>query len=66
MKAEKEYEKDNKIVVSSVDELIHVNDNKLEEDSKEVKIEENNPIYDSKDYIYPPITLLNRIISFKK
>ncbi|NLL45040.1 MAG: DNA translocase FtsK [Mollicutes bacterium] len=59
-KAEKEYEKDNKIVVSSVDELIHVNDNKLEEDSKEVKIEENNPIYDSKDYIYPPITLLNR------
>ena len=59
-KAEKEYEKDNKIVVSSVDELIHVNDNKLEEDSKEVKIEENNPIYDRKDYIYTPITLLNR------
>lgn len=60
-KAEKEYEKDNKIVISSVDELININNEKIEEPPVEVKKEEHNEVLiDSKDYVYPPITLLSK------
>ena len=63
---------DNKIVVSSVDELIHVGDDK-EKEVEEIKQEEKVPINTDKQvlnpnvladamdnigYIYPPITLL--------
>lgn len=63
---------DNKIVVSSVDELIHVGDDK-EKEAEEIKQEEKAPINTDKQvlnpnvladamdnigYIYPPITLL--------
>lgn len=63
---------DNKIVVSSVDELIHVGDDK-EKEAEEIKQEEKVPINTDKQvlnpnvladamdnigYIYPPITLL--------
>lgn len=55
-KAENEYEEDNKIVVSSMNELIHVEDKKNETKPLEVKdIEESNGVY-----IYPPISLLTK------
>jgi S-DNA-T family DNA segregation ATPase FtsK/SpoIIIE len=57
-KVENEYEKDNKIVVSSVDELIHINDEKQEEKVETKKEETPIEEIDSKGYIYPPITLL--------
>lgn len=65
---------DNKIVVSSVDELIHVGDDK-EKEAEEIKQEEKVPINTDKQvlnpnvladamdnigYIYPPITLLSK------
>lgn len=61
---EEEYEKDNKIVVSSVDELIHVSDSIEEKEVNEViepKIEHESgldDVVDHKKYTFPPITLL--------
>ena len=57
-KVENEYEKDNKIVVSSVDELIHINDEKIEEKIEPKK--EALPVeeLDSRGYIFPSIELL--------
>ena len=56
---ENEYEEDNKVVVSSVDELIHRN-----EDVKQVEeikpMEQEEIIEDTTGYIYPPISLLNK------
>ena len=51
-----EYEKDNKVVVSSVEELINIHDdkNKKEEVKEQLTIENFNV----KGYSYPPITLL--------
>ena len=61
---EEQYENDNKIIVSSVDELIHINEDK---DTKEDKIkvnEETGEVIEveasSNRYIYPPISLLSK------
>lgn len=62
-KAENEYDKDNKIVVSSVDELIHINDEKLDEKQEKQEIKkESFPVeeMDSKGYIFPPMELLTK------
>lgn len=66
-----EVDDSNKIVVSSMDELIHIGDDKKEtiEEVKEVKEEEKKPTMnpglladaiESVGYIHPPITLLNK------
>ena len=61
-RVEENYEKDNRVVVSSIDELIHTN----HDDVKEVKEETIQSTYeqteeiDTKGYVYPPITLLNK------
>lgn len=80
-KAEEKFEKDinNKIVVSSVDELIHINDEKNEE--KNLNEEKESEILDKqndianvaingcdidKPYIYPPISLLSKPVRDSK
>ena len=80
-KAEEKFEKDinNKIVVSSVDELIHINDEKNEE--KDLNEEKESEILDKqndianvaingcdidKPYIYPPISLLSKPVRDSK
>ena len=60
--AEETYENDNKMVVSSVDELIRKTEDKVEE-VKEVKVEEKKEELEdvsSKGYVYPSINLLNK------
>ena len=54
---EEEYEKDNRVVVSSVEELIHQNDEKhiIKDEHKEQMTIEN---FNVRGYSYPPITLL--------
>lgn len=54
---EEEYEKDSRVVVSSVDELIHQNDEKhiIKDEHKEQMTIEN---FNVRGYSYPPITLL--------
>lgn len=54
-KAEDEYEKDNKIVVSSLDELTQIKEEK--EPTQEEVINQGGPT--SSTYLLPPITLLN-------
>lgn len=80
-KAEEKFEKDinNKIVVSSVDELIHINDEKNEE--KDLNEDKESEILDKqsdianvaidgcdidKPYIYPPISLLSKPVRDSK
>ena len=53
---EENYEKDNKIVVSSVDELIHVNDK--QEEQQTIDSEPTKEVINS-GYKLPPITLLD-------
>lgn len=55
-KAEEDYEEDNKIVVSSVNELIHVEDKKPESKEKVTDVKEET----TGVYIYPPISLLTK------
>lgn len=58
-KAESDFEKDNKVVISSMDELIQSSDSKevsLPEDDIEIVEMDSNG-----NYNYPPITLLKRI-----
>lgn len=55
--AEEEYENDNKTVVTSIDELIRV-DEEPKEEIKEVK--EEIVDMDSKGYVLPPISLLEK------
>ncbi|MDD3392790.1 MAG: DNA translocase FtsK [Bacilli bacterium] len=71
-KAEKQYEKDERIVVSSVDELIHIADEKQFSKSpdtvevverKEEVLEEE--FQDNKGYQYPPDSLLAKPIKAK-
>ena len=51
---EEEYENDNKIVISSVDELINI-----PEEEPKIKEEPVEPVIDKiSNYVYPPITLL--------
>lgn len=64
---EEAYEKDNKIVVSSVDELIHVSDGEEKETKVETVDEQSigrgsieDEMLDSKGYTFPPITLLTK------
>ncbi|MDD3452767.1 MAG: DNA translocase FtsK [Bacilli bacterium] len=58
-KAEEKYENDNKVVISSVDELIHSHED-IKND-KDIKEEHKENIYqDNKGYIYPSINLLNK------
>ena len=75
-KAEERFENDanSKIVVSSVDELIHINEYKEEpkEDTKQEKVEEKIEVNDEtgeiiehKKYIYPSMSLLNKPIKNK-
>lgn len=60
-----EEEKDNKIIVSSVDQLIHINEEKVEEKevpkTEEIKVDDKTGevIEETKNYVLPPITLLN-------
>ena len=61
-KVEEEYESDNRVVISSMEELINMD--KKEEKMVETKDDivlsnSNNPVVDNK-YFYPPIDLLNR------
>ncbi|MDD2378104.1 MAG: DNA translocase FtsK [Bacilli bacterium] len=57
--AETKYENDNKIVISSMDELINIPEEKVEvkEESKEPVKDE---VVENKGYVLPPITLLKR------
>lgn len=60
--AEEAYENDNKMVVSSVDELIRKTEDKIEE-KQEVKVEDKKEELEdisSKGYVYPSINLLNK------
>ena len=62
-KVEEEYEKDNKIVISSMDELIHTDDKEDAKDSKEeietIELDEIKETY-NKNYSMPPINLLSK------
>ena len=58
-KAEDEYESDGKVVISSVDELIHETANKPKEEPKINVNEQTGEIIENKGYKFPPITLLN-------
>ena len=64
--AEENYENDNKMVVSSVDELIRRTEDKVEEkveeksDVKTEEIKEEVEEPSSKGYVYPSINLLNK------
>lgn len=70
VKKEKQYEEDNKIVVSSVDELIHITEDSKEEKKEvieekeeidmETKAEPSLNIETPEVYNFPPITLLNK------
>lgn len=71
-KAEKEYDDDDKIVVSSVDELIHSTDEIKEHDHKDVNSDVKNSdfivneeVEENKGYKYPPITLLAKPLKAK-
>lgn len=65
---EEQYESDNKIVVSSVDELIHISEEKELKEEKETKVvvnEETGEVIEDDSYInhgytYPPMSLLSR------
>lgn len=67
---EKKYEKDDRIVISSVDDLVKINEEKHEEhneekhDSKQAKNEE--PFIINKGYKYPAMTLLTKPIKNNK
>ena len=56
-KVEEQFDQNNKKVVSSVDELIHLNEDIK---PKEEVIEPKEEVEDNKGYIYPPINLLNK------
>ena len=58
-------DEDGKIVVSSVDELIHSSDDKIAEQNKNVNTEVKEEIIDNKGYIYPPISLLKKPVKNK-
>lgn len=58
-------DEDGKIVVSSVDELIHSSDDKISEQNKNVNTEVKEEIIDNKGYIYPPISLLKKPVKNK-
>ena len=54
-------EEDNKIVVTSMDELIHVNEEKPEvKETNNIVIEKEEEVYENKGYTFPPISLLNK------
>lgn len=57
--AEEEYDKNDKIIVSSVDELIHMPEEKEDKSVNEV-ILENQKTDTNEKYIYPPISLLEK------
>lgn len=65
---EEQYENDNKIVVSSVDELIHISEEKESKEEKGTKVavnEETGEVieddsYINHGYIYPPMSLLSK------
>ncbi len=60
---EEQYENDNKIVVSSVDELIHINEEKDAKEEKGKTSEETVEDIEEKTsnhYIYPPMSLLSK------
>ena len=59
-------DEDGKIVVSSVDELIHSSDDKIAEQNKNISNEvKDEEIVDNKGYIYPPISLLKKPVKNK-
>ncbi len=60
---EEQYENDNKIIVSSVDELIHINDDRdSKEDKMKVNEETDETLAESSTnhYVYPPMSLLSK------
>ena len=73
LKKANEYENDNKVVVSSIDELINIADpkdelvinNGLGNDKEEI-LEIDLENIDGEGYNYPPITLLKRPVNSKK
>ena len=54
---EENYEKDNKVVISSMSDLIHTEDKSSSVENNKIEIEDT--IIDTKGYNYPPISLLN-------
>ncbi|MBE6152279.1 MAG: DNA translocase FtsK [Firmicutes bacterium] len=54
---EENYEKDNKVVISSMSDLIHTEDKSSPVENNKIEIEDT--IIDTKGYNYPPISLLN-------
>ena len=54
---EENYEKDNKVVISSMSDLIHTEDKPVSVESP--KTDFDDTILDTKGYNYPPISLLN-------
>ncbi|MDD2434905.1 MAG: DNA translocase FtsK [Bacilli bacterium] len=59
-KAENKYENDNKIVISSMDELINI-----PEETPESKPEVKEEIVENKGYLLPPINIMNRPMKSK-
>ncbi len=61
---EEQYENDNKIVVSSVDELIHISEEKETKEEPKISVnEETGEVIEepvNHGYIYPPMNLLSR------
>ncbi len=57
--AEDNYEKDNKVVVSSVDDLIHVTDASKEDKKEENVVEATEEVKVNSGYKLPPISLLD-------
>lgn len=53
-------EEDSKVIVSSMHDLIQPRENKAEEKENIQNKEEKEETYDTKKYIYPPITLLKK------
>ena len=58
--AEEKYENDNKVVVSSIDELIHVPHEEIKTESKEEIKEDQDYELDTSGYTYPPMSLLHK------
>ncbi len=57
-KVEDEYEKDDKIVISSMDEIIHEDNKEEKEEIETIELDDIKEV--NQNYHFPPITLLNR------
>lgn len=61
---EDNYEKDNKVVISSMDDLLHTEEKVENKENKEISTLEES-VFDTSVYKYPPITLLKTPVKKK-